>query len=82
MTEDKPDVSWERLYSLMEDYASARSRREQRRIENSVLEETVWKVEENEYRLTESELHTLLERVNNDDEVVQRILRRLYLDQI
>lgn len=80
--DDIPTVNAGKIQELMEDYKTARSAAERREIETAVLAETVWQVDPDMYFLSEADLRTLLDRAEDDDEQVQRILRRAFLSEL
>lgn len=82
MTEDNHDIDLKRLSELMEDYQSTTTREKQRQIENEVLAETVWKVRQENHLLSEADLKTLLDRIDDDDEVAKRILIRPFVNKL
>lgn len=82
MTNNQPHIDVSQLYDLMDDYESTNSRTRQREIENKILEETVWQVREKDFVLSEADLRTLLDRVDDEDNVSRRILMRRFVNRL
>lgn len=80
--DDIPTVNAGKIRELMQDYKTARSAAERREIETEVLAETVWQVDHDMYLLSEADLRTLLDRTEDDDKQVQRILRQAFLSEL
>jgi hypothetical protein len=80
MTEDIPDIDIDKLCELMEDYRGTGSESRRREIENDVLDETVWKLQPDEYILTKRQLWILQDRI--DDEVANRIFKQLFVQKL
>lgn len=80
MSEDIPDIDIEKLRELMEDYRATGSDSRRREIENDVLDETVWKLQPDEYILTKRQLWILQDRI--DDEVANRIFKQLFVQKL
>lgn len=81
MAEDIPDINAAKMRELMQDYRAAGSQSRRREIENEVLEETVWKLQSDEYVVTRKELMILQDRIG-DDEVADRIFDRLFIQKL
>lgn len=81
MAENTKEINQVRLRELMDEFESTKDRRRKREIENEVLAETVWKVSEEEYIITESEVKILLDSVDDDDKTAKWILTEYFLDK-
>lgn len=76
MTEDtdRPEYNTERVAELIEKHRAATTRRQQREIENEVLEATVWNAGEQSvpadegHVLSESEVQTIYRALNDSDD--------------
>jgi Mn-dependent DtxR family transcriptional regulator len=71
MNDDLPDYDTERVAELIGKHRAARTRREQREIENEILEVTVWETtddaSESEFIFSETEVRMLHEFIQQSD---------------
>ena len=78
------EIDTHQIERLMEEYDAARTRRERREIEDKVLEATVWKMEtelaEPFATFSEEQWRTIIDEVETDDNEVQRLLRKPYVE--
>ena len=82
MSENIQDIDLTRLHELMDEYQSTTERQRQREIENKVLAETVWKTRNHEHRISDADLQRLLESVDEDDKIANRILRSIFIESL
>jgi len=77
-------IDTHQIERLMDEYSAAKTRRERRKIEEKVLEATVWQMEtelaESFATFSEEEWRAFIDKVETDDDEVQRLLRKAYVE--
>ena len=77
-------IDTHQIERLMDEYSAAKTRRERRKIEEKVLEATVWQMEtelaESFATFSEEQWRTIIDEVETDDNEVQRLLRKPYVE--
>jgi hypothetical protein len=80
------DIDAAQIAEYIREYNQTDDREEQRRIENDVLAETVWKTPEqsqgDEIVLSEAEVERLHRHIPDDAKEAKRILRSFYIERL
>jgi len=80
------DIDAAEIAQYVQEYKQTDDREEQRRIENQVLAETVWRTpeqsSEEELALTEAEVESLYAEIPDEAKEAKRILRSVYMERL
>lgn len=75
-------VDFSEILDIMDEYERTHSQQKRRRLENKVLQETVWSIPQDEYSISREDLRRLRQYVNEDDLEAQRLLRKPFIQDL